>query len=410
MRVRLVAPSCWWMLACMLATTNANAQCALEWQSAGGYCGANAIAYAAIDWDPDGPGPTSERAVVGGAFTVIGDAVANRIAVYDPVADHWSPLGGGMNGSVRALLGMPNGDLIAAGSFTNAGGVAAANIARWDGVGWSSLGSGTNGAVLALAHLQNGDIVAGGQFGIAGGVAVPYLARWDGVAWSALGGGTAGPVLALALGPTGDLFAGGDFLLAGAAQANHVARWSNSTWSGIGGGCDGQVRALAVLPTGALVVAGAFTQAGGVAAANVAQWSGTAWSAMNAGIGPVQIGQSLRVLPNGTLWLGTQGFSSVYQWLGSSWQSLLSVVGGTLGPAGPTSVIHAICGLPNGERLVVGDFRGTYPVYGNSVRSSSSSTATGSSRWGAPICIPTPCGTRARRTSWTEAPTSAPSR
>ena len=43
----------------------------------------------------------------------------------------------------------PNGDLIAAGSFTTAGGVTVNRIARWDGSTWSALGTGMNNSVYA---------------------------------------------------------------------------------------------------------------------------------------------------------------------------------------------------------------------------------------------------------------------
>jgi hypothetical protein len=83
-----------------------------------------------------------------------------------------------VGGDVRALAVLPNGDLVAGGLFTTAGGQPANRIARWNGSAWSPLGSGMNNAVNALAMLPNGDLVAGGDFLTAGGVVAPYLARW----------------------------------------------------------------------------------------------------------------------------------------------------------------------------------------------------------------------------------------
>src|SRR4030095_8157977 len=114
-------------------------------------------------WDPDGAGPMPPTLVVGGEFTIAGTALANRIAACDPVTGAWSALGSGMNGSfVYALATLPNGDLVAGGHLTTAGGVSANYIARWNGTSWSALGSGTNGNVYALTTLPNGDLVAGG--------------------------------------------------------------------------------------------------------------------------------------------------------------------------------------------------------------------------------------------------------
>jgi hypothetical protein len=87
-----------------------------------------------------------------------------------------------MNESVWALRALPNGDLVAGGSFTTAGGVAANRIARWNGASWSAFGSGTAigphaASVYALTTLPNGDLVAGGNFATAGGNVSAYIAR-----------------------------------------------------------------------------------------------------------------------------------------------------------------------------------------------------------------------------------------
>jgi trimeric autotransporter adhesin len=55
---------------------------------------------------------------------------AGRIARWDGSA--WHPMGAGFDQFVASLF-VYAGDLIAAGSFTTAGGVAANGVARWDG-------------------------------------------------------------------------------------------------------------------------------------------------------------------------------------------------------------------------------------------------------------------------------------
>jgi hypothetical protein len=76
-----------------------------------------------------------------------------------------------------------NGELIAGGEFTTAGGVTANRIARWNGTTWQALGTGMSGGyypyVLALA-VYNGELIAGGGFTIttAGGQVSAYWARW----------------------------------------------------------------------------------------------------------------------------------------------------------------------------------------------------------------------------------------
>jgi hypothetical protein len=108
---------------------------------------------------------------------------ASRIARWNGTS--WSALGSGISGlpnftSVNALTVLPNGDLVAGGQFTSAGGVSANGIARWDGTSWSALGSGMGGqypSVYALTTLPNGDLVAGGDFGSVGGVSASVLSR-----------------------------------------------------------------------------------------------------------------------------------------------------------------------------------------------------------------------------------------
>jgi hypothetical protein len=199
-----------------------------------------------------------------------------------------------MNGSVYALTTLPNGDLVAGGYFTIAGGVSASHIARWNGTSWSALGSGMlsgpfgpSPSVHALAVLPNGDLVAGGEFTMAGGVSANYIASWNGTNWSALGSGMSGNVRALAVLPDGDLVAGGW----------NTALWNGTYWSAVvSGGLGTDVRALTTLPNGDLVVAG------GVSANYIQRWNGTSWSALGSGMNDWV--NTLTTLPNGDLLAG----------------------------------------------------------------------------------------------------------
>ena len=111
----------------------------------------------------------------GGLFATAGGIAANNVARWDGAA--WSPLGAGLNASATALTTLPNGDLVASGDFTTAGGVPVDRIARWNGASWSPLGTGLDGGALGLATLQNGELVLGGSFTIVDGAVSAYLAR-----------------------------------------------------------------------------------------------------------------------------------------------------------------------------------------------------------------------------------------
>src|ERR1041384_7670652 len=101
--------------------TPAQAQCTPQWHpfdsSTASFPGVNGAVFAMRMWDPDGAGPLAPKLVVGGRFTVAGNALANNIALYDPDTNQWSALGTGMSGEspVYALAVLPDGELVAGG-------------------------------------------------------------------------------------------------------------------------------------------------------------------------------------------------------------------------------------------------------------------------------------------------------
>jgi hypothetical protein len=250
--------------------------------------------------------------VAGGGFTSIGVTSALGIARWD--GQTWHPLGTGLRGffGVRGfchcLAVLPNGDLIAGGNFTSAGGLSSSNVARWDGQSWHAMDIGSlTSTVEDLAVMANGDLVAAGNFTTAGAVA-NGVARWTGAAWSPLGSGMFFPVgmsvNALAAMPDGSLVAAGQFTSAGGVAANHIARWNGTSWSALGAGLGSAVTALGLLPNGDVVASGSFATAGGIAAAGVARWNGASWSAIDNQIQPGSV-RHMVFGPQGALFAGS---------------------------------------------------------------------------------------------------------
>jgi hypothetical protein len=181
----------------------------------------------------DGSGPALYAA---GQFSTAGSVAASCIARWD--GGRWSALGSGLNGRVESLAVYDDGGgraLYAAGQFSKAGGVTADNIARWDGVRWSRLSPSFVAAphsIHALAVHDNGSgkaLYAGGYFHSMGGVAARNIARWDGSSWSALGSGTGMDQFVSALvvhddggGPA--LYAGGSILVSDSGDVC-LAKW-----------------------------------------------------------------------------------------------------------------------------------------------------------------------------------------
>lgn len=231
--------------------------------------------------------------VVGGAFVSAGGAPANRLALWNGA--QWTALGTGFDGVVHALARLPNGDLVAGGEFAMAGGVPASKVARWNGVAWAPLGAGMQsapgGGVYSLLPLANGDLIAGGSFTTAGGMPSSQVARWNGSAWSALGSGmsqgTYDGVLALALDRQGDLVASGTFTAAGGIPANNIAKWNGTAWSSLGSGPAAvtSITALQTLPGGDLL-AGGRSNTGSGYMRFLGRWDGTSWNSIATGAGP----------------------------------------------------------------------------------------------------------------------------
>jgi hypothetical protein len=145
---------------------------------------------------------TSDEVIIGGRFTTIGTNVVNNIA---RLADgRWQSLGSGVTGNterdlnyrpfaeVRSLW-LDSSGLYAGGSFTNAGGFTAMNVARWDGARWHPLGSQLRGEgscylgscfypVTAVARAAN-TLYAGGEFRYGSNSIQGFVAQWDGSKW-----------------------------------------------------------------------------------------------------------------------------------------------------------------------------------------------------------------------------------
>jgi trimeric autotransporter adhesin len=282
-----------------------------------------------IVFDDDGPGAGLPVLIVGGRFSLAGGRSVNNIARWDGTA--WSALGpqtaNGVIGSassqsVHALAifdedgpgpGLPA--LFVGGEFTQAGGQAVRDIARWDGSGWSPVGPGltnTTGAspsgVRALAVFdEDGEgpgaptLFAGGNFTQAGDVSVSRIARWNGSVWSPLPGPISGlngnsfVVRALAVfdedgaGPRrAALFVGGTFTDINNRRFNNFASWNGTAWINAPSisdvGVDSSVRALLVHDedgTGPgspiLFVGGTFRVVGNQPASGIARWNGNEW-------------------------------------------------------------------------------------------------------------------------------------
>ena len=288
--------------------------------------------------------------VGGGQITAAGGTAVNRIARWNGTA--WTPLGSGVTGGfqpeVWSLHVRPNGDLIVGGTFLAAGGIPASRIARWNGTAWSALGSGVaDGAsvyvtVGALATLPNGDLVAAGDFSSAGGLPASRIARWNGSTWSPIGSGvpmpfgtTSAKVRSLLVTGNGDLVAAGNSAtLLGPGVV--MQRWNGSAWmqltTGLTGGQSPFVMGLAELPDGDLVAGMTRVGIGGAAPSNsLARFDNGTWSVLAADFD--QAITTVLLQPNGTLEVGGT-FAAIGNTVSNGLARLQTTCAATLVPLG----------------------------------------------------------------------------
>jgi hypothetical protein len=314
------------------------------------------------------------RIYAGGAlFTGIGRIKASRIAAWDGTT--WWPLGSGVRGtnegsgsSVDAIAVADNGDVYAGGSFTNAGGVSARNIARWDGNNWFPLGSGIPGPVNAIA-VRGSEVFVGGEFTMstAGGTAF-NIARWDGTTWRNMGGccmaGTIGNFFVNAIAIQGsDVYVGGSFNLSilGGGTSHNFAKHDGVGWVSVGGGVNNRVNSILILGAD-IYIGGRFTSAGGVPVSRIAKWDGSTWSNVGGGV----LGSGTTFSVSALAAIGSDVYAGgsftnaggvvtnrIAKWNGSSWSGLGSGV--TRSFANPSVLAMAASGS---DLYVGGNFEG----------------------------------------------------
>jgi len=255
-----------------------------------------------------------------------------------------------------ALRGHDDGSgpaLYVGGQFAAIDGVAAQNLARWDGAGWSAVGGFNSGVVCCFAEFDSGSgpqLYVGGYAGAASGVGRQGIARWDGSAWSDVGVGlpSNGVVNNMTVFDDGTgpaLYLGGSFTSIDGVAVDHIARWDGQAWSSVGGGVSGTVNSLIVHDDGsgpALFVCGSFLLANGAPATRVAKWDGQTWSALGAGFTRTAV--TLGSYDDGSgnrLYIGLdvrEGATSLHTWDGAVWTPAPGAIDGVNSGVGALQV------------------------------------------------------------------------
>jgi hypothetical protein len=280
---------------------------------------------------------------VGGSFNQAGGVPVNNIARWDNLNHHWYALGPGVNNRVQALV-IHGSCLYVGGYFNFAGSVQADELACWNLTShtWSPISSAItmeviSPSVYALAVDASGNLIVGGQFNSVGGVAARNVARFNGVTWSALGAGlgtSASSVYALAASGA-DVYAGGDFT-GPCFPCSYVAHWTGSAWVGVGlgmsGGSSPNVRSI-VINGSNIFVGGDFTTVTDTvsqkAVNGIAMFNGSVWTALPTGLPDSLKIWGMTLGPDG-LYVGGQFTATstttvnyVMRWDGANWNALV---------------------------------------------------------------------------------------
>lgn len=315
---------------------------------------------------------------LGGQFATVNGTAVNRVCKFS--GGTVSTLGSGLSGSglpcAYSLVFDAAGNLIVGGNFTEAGGLAARNVAKWNGSAWSSLGPGLRGEpaigspmgspperVFALAYSNDVGLLAGGLFSASGTNLTGNFVMWNGSAWLPPPGQDEGiaplpyfrDVRAIEVDSMGRVFVGGGFWarLDGKVFRN-VACWDGSNWLSLGDPPDQYITCLESDFSGNLYAGGYFVSIGGIPAMSIAKWDGTSWQSLG--------GANLPVLAllwdndNSCLYaggfftsIGSQPAARVAKYVpGSGWTALGSGISG-----GSSPFVQALA-LDSAGRLFVG--------------------------------------------------------
>ena len=226
---------------------------------------------------------------LGGASDLAGPPEADAAPdLGSPTTSGWQGgfqlpgLAGSTGGQIYVLTDGKNGHVFAGGSFIDAAGTPAHNVAEWTGAGWRALGDGVADTVRSLAVGPDGALYAGT---FTATTAPHHLHRWDGAKWDEIPGDLDGDVLTLAT-QGQRLLVGGRFSSAGGVSAARIAAYVPGTgFSAIGpSGADDQVDTLVVDDATHFCMGGQFGKVGGVGALNVACFDGSAWAQLGDGL------------------------------------------------------------------------------------------------------------------------------
>jgi Secretion system C-terminal sorting domain len=229
-----------------------------------------------------------------GYFSIEGGAGHGKryVAKWSPATNNWTELGGynslSANGAILTLTVDPQGNLYAAGAFTNANGKY--YVAKWTAAtnSWSELGGlnalNANNGIASITADATGNVYATGSFTI-GSNFNAYVAKYNGTTWAPVGTGgelTSSALRKVLVVNPNLIYVVGDLVTVGGQEA--IGKWNGTSWTRFAGNngisFSAPIWELAKDNAGNLYAGGDFYNSVG---RTVVKWNGTIWTEVGTG-------------------------------------------------------------------------------------------------------------------------------
>jgi len=295
-----------------------------------GFPGVNGRVRVAIR-DAVSPGCTARPncIIIGGKFSVVKSTLASGIARLRPDGSVDS-FGAGLDQGDSQILDLAldkDGNLYAAGSFSQISGVPVTSVAKWNGSQWASMGSifdKIGSVIVTNVTIDPSGIPVASSSRMYEGPSNPFgssveyrVSKWNGSAWQPFIDSDKYKLGKAVLDRAGTLYAAG-YVTDSSPWKPAVFKWTGSAWAMVGNAMGDHIYALLADPNGNLFVRLSTNLGVGY----VRKWDGTGWGSTDGVGGTDDIG-SLALDESGNLYAGRNG--GVSKWNGTSWSEVGSM-------------------------------------------------------------------------------------
>lgn len=269
--------------------------------------------------------------IAGGNFSTFSPPTSNARSLILWDGTTWTGSPGGTIGIAYDFSVLPNGDVVAAGSFSQIGGVAATNVARWNGTTWIPIGNNAPSPCYGVATTDAGEIFL---------AAFNQVLQWTGSAWLQISSDNAWGIFTRQNGKV-------------VAWDDAVREWDGTSWVDIPGAFD--IDDLVEAPNGDLLAIGGSGSSFWPLQGRVGRWDGLLWHSLDPNF-QVSSAEHIAAGPNGSVVVAwtPNVFPNpqpvIMEYDGVAWQSI---------GAGFNAEVYDLMTLPNGDCLALGAFTTT---------------------------------------------------